>query len=133
MNAARLPMTMAEPINVGTYNFTGIANLHEIVGSINQSIILMQNGEDGQIAEILKDIGEAVIKSPRMDKNACQAAIEILRTLAWEASLPSAERQLGIVKADLAYMPVLLSRNPDVLNLFEARVGDLRKFFKIST
>ena len=126
-------MTMAEPITVGAYNLTGIANLREIVGSINQSIILMQNGRDGQIAEILKDIGEAIIASSHLDKNACQAAIEILRTLAWEASLPSAERQLGIVKAELAYMPVLLSRNPDVLNLFEARLGDLRKVFKIST
>jgi hypothetical protein len=125
-------MIIAEPIAVGSYNLTGIANIREIVGSINQSIILMQNGRDEQIAEILKDIGGAIITSPRMDEEARQTAMEILRTLAWEASLPSAERQLGIVKAELAYMPVLLKTNPDVLSYFEARLGDLRKFFKIS-
>lgn len=125
-------MITAEPIAVGSYNLTGIANIREIVGSINQSIILMQNGRDEQIAEILKDIGGAIITSPHMDKQACQTAMEILRTLAWEASLPSTERQLGIVKAELAYMPVLLKTNPGVLSYFEACLADLRKFFKIS-
>ena len=67
-----------------------------------------------------------------MDKYACQAAMEILRNLAWEASLPSAERRLGIVKADLAYIPMLLSTNPDVLNCFEAHQAELRNFFNIS-
>ena len=124
-------MIIAEPIAVGSYNFTGIANIREIVGSINQSIILMQNGRDEQIAEILKNIGRAIITSPHMDKQACQAAMEILRTLAWEGSLPSTERQLGIVKAELAYMPELLSTDPDVLSYFEARLTDLRKFFKL--
>jgi len=125
-------MNIAEPVTVGSYNLTGIENIREIVGRLNQSIVLMQNGRDEQIAEILKDIGEAIIRNPQMDKYACQAAMEILRNLAWEASLPSAERRLGIVKADLAYMPMLLSTNPDVLNYFEVHQGDLRNFFNIS-
>jgi hypothetical protein len=124
-------MIFAEPIGLGTYNLTGIGNIREIVGSINKSIILMQNGRDEQIAGILKDIGKAIVTSPHMDKQACQTAMEILRTLAWEASLPSEERQLGIVKAELAYMPMLLSTTPDILNYFEAHSEDLRKFFKI--
>jgi len=125
-------MNISEPISVGSYNLTGIQNIREIVGRINQSIVLMKNGRDDQIADILKDIGEAIIRSPQIDTHSCQTAMEILRNLAWEASLPSADRRLGIVKADLAYMPMLLGTNPSVLNCFEVHQGDLRNFFNIS-
>jgi hypothetical protein len=123
-------MIEAKPITVGVYNRTGIANIREIVGNINQSIILIQNGGDDQIADILKDIGEAVITDPSMEQHARQTAIEILRMLAWEASVPPAERRLGMAKAALTFMPMYLS--PHVLNYFGAHVENLRKFFKIS-
>jgi hypothetical protein len=51
--------------------------------------------------------------------------------LGWEASLPSAERHLGIVKAELAYLPMLLHSDLNVLNYFQAHSNDLRHFFAI--
>ena len=128
-------MTRAEvePITIDTSDRTGISNIRWIVRNINQSITLIQDSGDEQVAEILKEIGKAVINSPRVEKQAGQAVIESLRTLAWEASLPSAERRLGIVKASLAYIPMLLSMDLDTLNYFEVHLGDLRKFFNISS
>ena len=123
---------MEEPIAVGRFNTTGVANIHEIVGNINRSIIILQDAGHEHMAEILKEIGRAAIMDPVLKKRVCQATIESLRTLAWEASLPCAQRHLGIVRAALEYIPVLLSDSLDVLNYYRVHLDDLREFFGIS-
>jgi len=123
---------MEEPIAVGRLNNTGVANIHDIVGNINRSIIILQDAGHEQMAEILKEIGKAAIIDPDLKKRACQATIESLRTLAWEASLPCAQRHLGIVRAVLEYIPILLSGSPDTLNYYRVHLDDLREFFGIS-
>jgi hypothetical protein len=74
MIVARNLMISEEPIAVGSYNLTGAANLRQIVSSINRSIILIQNGRYEHIAEILKDIGKAIVTSPHANEYACHSA-----------------------------------------------------------
>ena len=124
-------MAGAEPVSIGTLDIQRITNIHHIVGIINQSITLIQNTGNEDMAVALKEITQTIVMTSRLEKHVRQTTIEILRTLAWEASLPPAERQLGIVKAALAYIPLLLSASPDILNRFQPHLGHLRKFFDI--
>ncbi len=122
-------MTRVGPIIIRSPKATGITNIREMVGDINRCVHRIKSAGDERIAEILTEIGQGILADPRLDNQTRQETIENLRTLAWEASIPSAQRQLGVVKAALAYIPSLLRMSPDVLNYFHLR--DLRRFFGI--
>ncbi len=124
-------MDRVKPITLGTLNVTGIPNIHEIVRDINQSIERMQNTRGERIAEILRELGREILTDPRMDKQEGREAIENLRVLAQEASLPSAERQLETIKDALAHVPSSLIASLDIFNYFQVHLEDLRRFFGI--
>ena len=125
-------MAKVEPIIIGMLNVTGIPNIREIVDDINQSIDQIRNARGERIAQILRELGQEILTDPRMDNQARQETIENLRTLAREASLPSAQRQLGAVKDALASIPSLLSTSLNIRNYFQVHLGDLRGFFGIA-
>jgi hypothetical protein len=124
-------MARVGPITIGTLNVTGIANLRQIIGDINQSIHRLQDAGGEKIAEILKDIGQAAVADPRLEKRERQATILMLRTLAHEAGVPTEERQPELVKAAIANIPSCLIGSLEILNYFLAHLEDLRKFFDI--
>jgi hypothetical protein len=124
-------MSKIGPIIIGKLNVTGIANLREIVNDINQSIDQVQNAGNEQIAEILREISQAVITDPRFEKQPPQATIETLRTLAREASLAPEKRHLGTVKFGVAYLSLMLNTSLNVLDYLQVHMADLRKFFGI--
>ncbi len=125
-------MARVGPITIGALNLTGIPNLLQIVDDINQCIDLMKDAGDDQPAGILTGIGQGIITDARLEKKACQEALENLRMLAWEGSLPDVERHLGLVKAALAYIPSLLVTSLDTFNYFQVHLAELRTFFGIS-
>jgi hypothetical protein len=89
----------------------------------------IQNAGCKQMAEILSEIGQQVLADSCLENQARQETIESIRTLAWEASLPSAERDLEVVNAALAYIPSLLIPSLPIYNYFQGHLQDLRKFF----
>ena len=119
------------PISIGTLNVTGTANLGTIIGDINQSINQARGMGHKQIAEILKDLTQAVISDRRLNPGDRNEAIQNLHTLAKESALPPEERKMGVVKASLAYLPALLSASTDVLNYLQIHLVDLQRFFGI--
>lgn len=121
-------VTGTDPINVDALNATGISNFRDIVSNINRSITLIRDNGDGQIAKALEELGQLVVIAPCLEHSR-QAIIEALRTLAWEASLLPAQRQLGIVRAALDYIPLLLGVHSDVLFLCQSQLENLRGFF----
>ncbi len=125
-------MARVGPITIGALNLTGIANLRQIVDDINQCIDLMKDAGDDQAAEILTEIGRGILTDARLEKQACQEALENLRMLAWEGSLPGVERHIGVVKASLAYIPSRLITSLDTFNYFQVHLADLRSFFGVS-
>lgn len=122
-------MNRTGPVTIGTINVTGILNIGEIVGDINQSINQVQNAGSERIAGILKEITQAVLIDPKLEVQARQDTIENIRTVAQEASLPRERRKLGPVKAALAYVPSLISASTDLLNYFQIHAEDIRRFF----
>ncbi len=124
-------MARLEPITIGTLNLTGIETLPKIVDQINQSIDQIQSAGDEHIGEILREMGQAVIADPRLEKRARRAIVIILRTLAYEASLSPAKRQLEVAKTALAFIPPLLDTSLDVLNYFHVHLDELRQFFGV--
>lgn len=129
--AARATMDRKGPISIGTLNVTGIANLGEIIGDINQSINQVQSAGSEEIANILKELSQAVIGDPKLEKQNRQEAIENIRTLAEQASIPEGQRTMGVVKAALLYIPSLLSASTDVLNYFHINLEQIKRFFGI--
>ena len=124
-------MAKVEPITISTSDVTGIANIREIVDDINQSINQLQKVGNEWIAEILKEIGQAVITDPRLENQPRQATIKTLQNLAHEASLPSAKRRLGDVKFGLAYLSLMLNTSLNALNYLQVHLRDLKRFFDI--
>ncbi len=124
-------MLKAKPITIGTVNTTGIANLREIVDDINKSLDHLQKVGNEWVADILREIGQAVITDPRLEKQPRQAIIETLQSLAHEASLPPGKRQLGNAKFAIAYISLMLDTSLNALNYLKVHLGDLKKFFGI--
>jgi len=122
---ARIP-----PIIIGL-DVTKIENLPKVVDEINQSINRIQDAGSEKIAQILKEIGQAVVSDSHLDNRVCKVTMEILRILASEASLPSADREPEIIKTALACIPLLQSTSLDILNYFKVHLDDLREFFGI--
>ncbi len=125
-------MATVKPIIIGTLNVTGIANLRKIVDDINRSIGQVQNAGNDQIAETLREIGQAILTDPRLETHARRAAILTFQTFAREASLPFADRHPAVVKTALTHIPSLLNTSLDMLNHFDVRSKDLERFFGIS-
>ncbi len=124
-------MANAEPITIGTVNITGIVNLLEIVDDINKNLDQLQRVGNEWVADILREIGQAVIMDPRLRNQPRQATMEVLQTLAHEASLPPANRQFGNVKFAIAYISLMLDASLNALNYLNVDLADLKKFFDI--
>ncbi len=106
-------------------------DISEAASDINRCILRIQ-GDTEQVARILREIVQGILTDPGLNNRARQEIMENLRTIAWEASLASTQRQLGVVKAALAYIPSLLSQDIDVLKHFQGHLWQLRTFFGIA-
>ncbi len=129
--SVRHPMAKAKPITIGTVNTTGIADLQGIVDDINQSLDRVQKVGNEWVADILRELSQAVITDPRLKTQPRQATIETLQSLAHEASLPPGKRQFGNVKFAIAYISLMLDTSLNVLNYLKVHLTDLKKFFGI--
>jgi len=84
-----------------------------------------------ELAQILKELTQALIANPSLGSRERKEAVENLHTLAGEASAPQEQRKIGTVKAALGYLPGLLSASTDVLNYFQVHLVDIQRFFGI--
>jgi hypothetical protein len=119
-------------IAISPFQIGGVANFGDIVHDINQYIDLIHSAGDEKAAQILTGIGKGILTDPRLDNPTRKEAMENLQLLAWEASLPFADRRLGVVKGALAYLLVLLTSSLDALNCLHKHLADLRAFFDIA-
>jgi len=125
-------MIRVKPSAIGMLDVSEIDGLHQILDDINHSINRIRNAGGDGTAEILKNIGQAALSNRFWDRQIAGLTVVTLRTLANEATLPPAERRLGVVRGALTYMSMLLWTSRDILEYFETHLADLRKFFGIS-
>ncbi len=124
-------MAKAESISVAIPHVSEIADLPILVYEINQSIDRIRNAGSEGIAEILREISQAVVIDPNLRQRIRQSTMEILRTLASEASLPPVQRDLRIVNSHLLIIPALVDSSLDILNYFYMHLAELERFFGI--
>ncbi len=126
-------MIRVEPSAISMLNASEIEVLHQVLDDISHCIYRIQNNGGERMAEILKNIAQAAISDPFLERHKAGLIIVTLRTLANEANLPPAERRLGFVRGALTYISMLLITRLDVFDYFQAHLADLKKFFGIPT
>lgn len=121
-----------DSITIKTLNVTGIANFGTIEGDITQNLSLVRNAGSQQIADFLEDLTQKVLADSCLERQNQQEAMENIRTISQEASLPAENRTIGVVKAALTYIPSLLSASVNLLNYFQLHLEKLKAFFNIA-
>jgi hypothetical protein len=126
----RRPQSQPQPIIVAGSTFhsinirdsnVGVANtgqLHQVDTAVS---VIGRQGEP-QLAGALKALTEAVVASTTMSAGTKQETVEILSTLASEATAPAAQRRGGVARTLLTRLRELLSVAADVAQVSQVAV-----------
>jgi len=98
--------------NIGAIN-TGI------IDNLDATITIMQSRGDSQLAEAVKELTEAIIKSEDIEDDTKNEINEQLQFLVTQAMAEPKNRSMGLVKSVLTGIKILISVAPSLLVIWD--------------
>lgn len=128
--AARLEMekTSVQTNFYGT--ISGTVNLGTIIGNIASHVTTLRgNTQTHELAESIQGITQAVKDNNDLPDATRQEVLQNVQTLSKQAALPDSEREPGVFRAALKYIPILFSSTVSGIKIWETFGPSIERFF----